>query len=398
MVYNIPTDTLAQSAANSMLVPGIDSLALIPGTSTATALTASPNPVAAGQPVTLTATVTPTPAGPPLGTVSFYNGSTLLDTEKVNASGVATFTTSNLPSGTDSLTAAYSGNINFAASTSPNVDEIVTGTSLTPTSTALTASPNPAVVGQAVTLSATISPTPTGATLGTVSFNEGATLLGTGNVNASAVATFTTSSLAVGSHNITASYSGNALFGASISSPSTLAIGAAPTFAVSAPQTPVTVAAGSSVNVNLSVSAVGGDYSGVVTMSASGLPADAIITFTPATVVPGNSAASTTMTIQTTTQDASIPAKQKSEFPFTPICLAAGLCLIGGNYRRLARSLPILLAFAILAGGTLMLNGCGGGGQSTTQPPQSQSKTYVVRVSGTDGALSASTTFSLVVQ
>jgi hypothetical protein len=105
------------------------------------------------------------------------------------------------------------------------------------------------------------------------------------------------------------------------------------------------------------------------------------------------------MTIQTTTQDASIPAKQKSDFPFTPICLAAGLCLIGGNYRRLAKSLQIVLAVTVLAGGTLMLSGCGGGGQSTTtQPPQGQSKTYVVTVTGTDGSLSASTTFSLVVQ
>ncbi|MCU1299636.1 MAG: Multicopper oxidase [Acidobacteriaceae bacterium] len=496
MVYNIPTDTLAQPAANSLLVPGIDSLALIPGTSTSTALTASPNPAAPGEPVTLTATITPTPTGTPLGTVIFYNGSTLLDTEKVNASGVATFITSSLPPGTDSLTAAYSGNINFAASTSPNVDEIVTGTSLTPTSTALaafpnpaaagqsvtltatitptptgasfgsvnfydgstllgtgivnasgvattttsnlavgshnitasysgnaafaastspavmetvnasstptittlSASPNPAVAGQSVTLSATITPTPTGGTLGTVSFNEGATLLGTGNVNASGVATFTISSLAVGSHNITASYSGNAGFGASASSPLTLTVGAAPTFTVKAPQTPVTVAAGASVNVNVSVSAVGGGYSGVVTMSSSGLPADATITFNPATVVPGNSSASTIMTIQTTTQDASIPAQQKSDFPFTSICLAASLCLIGGNSRRLARSLPIVLAFAVLTGGTLMLSGCGGGGQSTTQPPQGQSKTYVVTVSGTSGSLSASTTFSLIVQ
>jgi hypothetical protein len=187
-------------------------------------------------------------------------------------------------------------------------------------------------------------------------------LLGTGNVNASGVATTTTSNLAVGSHNITASYSGNAAFGGSISSQLTLVVGAAPTFTVNAPQTPVTVAAGASVNVNVSISAVGGDYSGVVTMSSSGLPADATITFNPASVVPGNSSASTTMTIQTTTQDASIPAKQKSEFPFTSICLAGGLCLVSGKYRRLAKSLPIVLIFALLAGGTLTLLGCGGGG------------------------------------
>ncbi len=128
MAYNIPTDTLAQPQASALVVPGIDSLALIPGTATSTALSSSPNPAAAGQAVTLTATITPAPTGPPLGTVIFYNGSTLLNTATVNSSGVATFTTSNLPAGSDSLTAAYSGNIDFAASTSAAVVETIIGT------------------------------------------------------------------------------------------------------------------------------------------------------------------------------------------------------------------------------------------------------------------------------
>jgi hypothetical protein len=393
MVYNIPTDTLAQPQASALVVPGIDSLALIPGTATSTALSASPNPAVAGQAVTLTATITPTPTGPPLGTVIFYNGSTLLNTATVNSSGVATFTTGSLPAGSDSLTAAYSGNIDFAASTSAAVVETITGTA---TSTALSASPNPAVAGQAVVLTATVTPTPTGASLGNVSFYNNSNLLGTSPVNSSGIATFRISGLPLGTNSVTATYSGNVTFASSTSAALTLIVGSAATFTVAGPQSPVTVAGGNSKNITITVTAVGGDYDSAITMSASGLPADAAVSFGPPTVNPKNSSARTTMTIQTTTQDAGIPAKGKSDFPFAPICVAASLCLIGGKYRRIAGSLPMLVVFSCLAGGTLVLSGCGGGGTSSGQP-QSQSKDYVVTVTGSDGSLNASTTFTLTV-
>jgi hypothetical protein len=397
MVYNIPSDTLTQPAANSLLVPGIDSLALVPGTSTTTALSASPNPAVAGQSVILTATITPTPTGSSFGTVSFYSASTLLNTAAVDSSGLATFATSNLPAGSDNLKAAYSGNIDFAASASPVVTETVTGTSLTSTSTTVSASPNPAVAGQSVTLTATITPTPTGSSLGTVSFYNGSTLLNSATVNSSGLATATTSSLPTGSDSITAAYSGNAAFAASTSAVLTLTVGAAPTFTLSAPKTAVSVTSGSSVNVNITVSSSGGAYNGVVTLSQSGLPTGATVSFSPPTVTPGSSAASSVMMIQTSALSAEIPAEHKSDFPFTSICLAAGLCFIGSKYRGFSKSLTIVLAIAALAAGTLTLAGCGGGG-STSTGSQLHSKSYVITVTGTSGSLDATTTFTLVVQ
>jgi sugar lactone lactonase YvrE len=86
--------------------------------STHISLTTSPNPVYAGEKLTMTATITPAPAGVSPGTVKFYSGSTLLGTVTVNASGVATLTVSTLPSGAHSMTAEYSGNAAFASSTS----------------------------------------------------------------------------------------------------------------------------------------------------------------------------------------------------------------------------------------------------------------------------------------
>jgi trimeric autotransporter adhesin len=95
-------------------------------TSTTTTLTASPNPAPAGQTVTLTATISPAPTGSSLGTVSFFRGATLLGTATVNSSGVATFTIASLPDGADAITAVYSGNTAFAASTSSAVTETIT--------------------------------------------------------------------------------------------------------------------------------------------------------------------------------------------------------------------------------------------------------------------------------
>jgi hypothetical protein len=100
------------------------------------------------------------------------------------------------------------------------------GTMTTPpaktnTTTTLAASPTSANAGANVTLTATV--TGTGAT-GTVTFVDGSTTLGSGTLNASGVATLTVSTLAVGSHSITAVYSGDSSFNGSTSSAVTVTV------------------------------------------------------------------------------------------------------------------------------------------------------------------------------
>src|SRR5207302_1949023 len=88
------------------------------------------------------------------------------------------------------------------------------------TSTSLTSSVNPSKFGQSVTFTATVSVDAPGAGLptGTVTFKDGATTLGPGVVGAGGQATFSTSSLAVGTHPITAEYGGDSSFNGSTSS------------------------------------------------------------------------------------------------------------------------------------------------------------------------------------
>jgi len=92
------------------------------------------------------------------------------------------------------------------------------------TSTALSSSANPSLPGQSVTFTATVSSGGTPITTATgeaVTFTDGSTTLGTGTLNASGQATFSTSTLAVGTHWITAAYPGDSNFAASTSSPLT---------------------------------------------------------------------------------------------------------------------------------------------------------------------------------
>ena len=358
-------------------------------TATTTVLGASPNPAAAGQTVTLTATVSPTPTGSPLGTVSFYDGATLIGTGTVNASGIATLTTSTLGTGTHSLTAVYSGNASFATSTSSPISQSV---NLIATTTTLSVIPNPSTVGQAVTLTGTVQPTPTGTPLGTVSFFNGTTLIGTGNLTASGIATLSVSNLTAGTHPITAVYSGNATYSGSTSTAVSLTVSNSSTYTVSAP-TPFTVNAGSAVAIKVSVPPVGGDYTRLVTMSATGLPPGATYAFAPAAVTPGSNGATTMLTIQTARLAASVSPEGRYRYVLA-ISLFFGMVLVTGAKQNGRRGLLAAIALLVVTASTLTLSGCGGG----WGPPASQSHTYVVTITGTSGSLHPSTTVTLIVK
>jgi hypothetical protein len=83
--------------------------------------------------------------------------------------------------------------------------------------TTLISSLNPSALGQAVTFTATVQPaTGSGTPTGTVTFNDGAIVLGPGTLNGG-TATLTTSGLGAGVHSITAIYGGDASFASSTS-------------------------------------------------------------------------------------------------------------------------------------------------------------------------------------
>jgi hypothetical protein len=181
--------------------------------STTTALASSANPSAFGQSVTFTATVTKQFGnGTPTGTITFTYGSTTLCNTVTLVGGVATCAYSALPVGSDIVTATYSGDANFAPSSS-TVSQTVNQANTTLT---LTSSVNPSGLDQPVIFTATITPQYGGQATGTVTFKDGATTLGNVVVSGNA-ASLTTSGLAMGTHSITAVYSGDSNFTGSTS-------------------------------------------------------------------------------------------------------------------------------------------------------------------------------------
>lgn len=181
---------------------------------TTTTLSSSFNPSNYGQSVTFSATVTSS-SGAPSGTVIFYNRASEIGSVALS-NGSASLSTSSLPQGSDSITAAYQASSEFAGSTSSTLAQRVIGLT---TATSLTSSPNPAVIGQYVSLTATVtSPYGTPANGETVTFYNGSAVLGTATLNGgSASLNLFSNSLGLGTFSITASYPGDTSFGPSTS-------------------------------------------------------------------------------------------------------------------------------------------------------------------------------------
>ena len=190
---------------------------------TTTTITSSSNPSNFGQSVMFTATVTPKGSGTPTGTVTFSDGATTLGTSPLNG-GTATVSTAALTVGLHSINASYSGDANFSSS-SASLNQTVN-----PASTTLTlgSSANPSGFGQPVIFTATITPQYGGQASGTVTFTDGNTTLGSVALNGN-VANLTTSGLAIGTHSITALYSGDANHAGSTSALLTQTVKAATT-------------------------------------------------------------------------------------------------------------------------------------------------------------------------
>jgi sugar lactone lactonase YvrE len=328
--------------------------------------------VSGSTPVAGTFTYTATPAG---GSAVAVTGATLL------AAGSYTLTATFTPASASTY-----------ASTSASAS--LTVAKATP-ALALTSSLAAAGVGSAVTFTATVTSS-AGTPSGSVSFYDGTTLLGSGTL-AGGVATYTTTNLPVGALSITAVYGGDSNFSTLTSSALTETVMTA--FTVTAPTTPVTVAPGGAVTIDITVPPLGGAFNSVVTLSASGLPPGASATFNPPTVTPGTAGAPTVLTIQLAALAAGMFDPHRNfpyrQLPFAAFALTIGLFGAGCGRKRGSRMLKRALAFAVLAGAAATLLGCGGG---FLGPPTTQPGSYVVTITGTSGSTQASTTVTVVVQ
>jgi hypothetical protein len=194
-------------------------------TTTITAWPGSPATTASvvyGNTVSFAATVVATGNGvpnPTTGTVTFLDSSTntqLGSPVTLVGSNVATLpaTAQTLAAAAaHSIVAVYNDTTNSNYTKSTSVGKALTvsaaGTSLTFTAPTAPAS---SYAGSAVTFNVQVAATnsPSNPTTGSVTFRNGATVLGTANINASGVATLTVAMATTGAETITATYNGSA--------------------------------------------------------------------------------------------------------------------------------------------------------------------------------------------
>jgi sugar lactone lactonase YvrE len=149
-----PVQAAYLPTADSLFLPSSATLSQVVNLGTATVtLASSANPVFVQNPVTLVASVTGLTV--PTGAVTFFDGAIPIGSGPVTSGGVSLFL-SNLAASSHSLTAAYSGDANFAAATSNVVTENVDDFTLSAGTAAAT--PTAVNTGAKATYTITVSP------------------------------------------------------------------------------------------------------------------------------------------------------------------------------------------------------------------------------------------------
>lgn len=355
-----------------------------------------------GQALSVTATVAPKTSSTvtPTGTVQFsVDGSNYGAPVTLSSTGTAVASITGLNGGPHDIDATYSGDTVYASSSASSALNLTIATAPTSSKLTSTISGSTAVAtGTSVTFTATVMPSgfsgPPNPS-GTVSFYQAgnSTALGTAPLT-NGVATFTTTTLPNGQYNVTAVYSGDTDFSTSTSAGYAVYI-SPPTFVLSNTPTSLTVSKQGSASLTFTVAAIAG-YQGTIVPSCSGLPQNAMCTFTPGGVnfliTPGPQ--TVTLTVQT-----GVNPSFASMFVLPSLALLAGLFLM--NRRR--RLPKLLLTVLVLAGGAVAggsLAGCSTGSSPSTA---SGSSTVTVQVVGSSAAPDGATikqnfSFNLQVQ
>jgi len=367
---------------------------------TSTIVTPSANPLPVGQAVTLTATVSVVApgAGIPTGMVTFYDGTTSIGTGALNASGVATFVASSLTIGKHSITANYPGDGSFVSSTSPIMAELIQ----TVSSTTVASSLNPSVVGESVTLTATVTGA-VGTPTGSVTFYDGATSLGTSGLNGSGIATDATAALVVGSRSIIAIYGGDQNYASSASPTVTQMVNVAG-FAPVSGVPPVT--AGLNAIINLTLYAASG--SGLnFTLGCLGTPPKSSCLFNQNPSPGSPPPAGTTIQMTFMTSDSELPGSPSNRSPWPrglPEISASLAALFAVGIIRFRHAPRWLLAFSVcwivlvLATALVGCAGGGGGSSSASSYTGTPKGPATFTVTGTSGTTTISTSVSVTIQ
>lgn len=296
---------------------------------TVTSLTANPPTFTAGTPETFTAVITAaagaTATAPITGSVTFLDGTTQLGTATVTNDS-ATISNVSLTGTTHSITAVYSGDANWAGSTS-NALTLKGGTA--PVTVVLTANPAAPNPGQSVTLTATVTPNATPPSTGeqnptgNVIFYNGTTPLATVALTPAqgdaSSASFAITALSAGQASLTAVYVGDQTFASATSNAISLTL---QDFTITPgagnPPGDLDIVKGSSANASFVITGLGGFKNQVQVLCNVPPQADIACAASPQVVTPTQ-----TVTFTITTYATGGPSSAASHNP-RPLWQRAG--------------------------------------------------------------------------
>ncbi|MEG9432275.1 NHL domain-containing protein [Terriglobus sp. ADX1] len=226
------------------------------------------------------------------------------DTGTVTAVYATTATQTSAP-GVYPITATLTGAAaaNYTLSLAPSSGSLtITKAS---TNITLTSTPTTQYAGVAVTLKAVVASATTGTPTGSVTFFDNGTAIGTVAL-ASGVAQLSTTSLSIGAHVISLTYTGDTNFlNGSVSASTgatTVTVAADPDFTLATTTgtyAAKTIVPGDSATFNFTVTPAGGPFTSPIAFTVSGLPTGATATLTPTSVTPGSSATNFVLTVAT---------------------------------------------------------------------------------------------------
>jgi len=230
---------------------------------------------------------------------------------------------------------------------------------------------------------------------------EGSTTLGSSALDGTATATFATSALPDGTHNITAVYAGDLAFAGSTSTALDQVVSAPVDFILGASPASATIQAGEAATFTITATAQNG-FNGPITLacSSTATPSFSTCEFSANPVTPGASPATSTLTIKTTANTAnSLPDRGKHSSLFYAVwLLVPGMVLVsmrsGAQDRK--RFFNFALVF-LLMGGCLFQTACGMD-KKTTQGNGTPPGSYIVIVTATSGGTQNTVPLTLTVQ
>jgi len=313
----------------------------------------------------------------------------------LDTAGKAALVVSTLPIGAYSITGVYSGDTHFAYGTSNPVVITVTRPD---TTISLTANPNPGNLGQNISLVAAAS-LPVSATKpsGSVTFEDGSSVLGNAAFSADGSASLNISTLSAGRHTLIAVYAGSTNFSPSTSNTINEVInGPALDFTLAAKNpTSQTINVGQSATYDFTIAPVNGSYPGSVSFSVSGVPSGASYTISPSTLAAN--AGSQILTLKVDTVSSTNVARNEKDHSrqLSDRMLSLSLGLLVLPFAGLGRRRAGAYFWTLVMVGLVMAIGLAGCG--VTLGP-GQVKDYTITLLATSGPVQHSVNVSLAIQ